>query len=772
LITVGLVAGAIAWLDSRLRTIGVVSAPLAQAGTYAEVMIGIASMGAVFIGLYYAAMSAVATRAYADVSTKIRVLLASDIAGRTYMRLLTFVTCFALLHLALQMTVDYRSGTAAAAALLLGASCVVVFVLLGNRAFHLLDPSNLVDEVSRDFDHWVDRATRGRLRSSEEAFQQHAHAQADASISTLEAIADRSMAALTTLSSRVSTISPLCRQLLFAQLRYISNKAGIPIASRWYARANVHRRWFTTSDTITSIAAQTNTGLPPEIKPDYTWVEKRFDRILESLLVALSRPSYLRDLSNCLIDFSEGMRRRAASGDIAGATTAWRTAAEAISAAFIADKVDAAAQPVVIGVADQLGAIPVSIAVGFREYMERFPLSLLRQEATTLNDYGYRRISFQRYPFHLVERVDWLVERIAFEIRVEDRIVSPGWYLWELISQVEVQHLERALATITQEVATYFVAIRKILWNSDNPLLEAAVVERQLEFCSKARLCVTRAAERFKELSVNRRVTGLPWGAVDEELLRKRVDEHEAELVDQMATLSIRLAVVPFSEAIPDYRGRFLAKLAEAAFDAVVDGQVGRFGKLFPALTVATVKLSDELRAGVIPTEDVRMDPRLVGSVAAIAELLDIAGYANVFSELHGKPALWSSVIATLNGLFQDKAQTGTFLRGVLRFSSYGGFTIPHMSTFRLWRRQRLNESLAPYADRRESSHGFGAKVNHPSPVVRIMADEAGMGTEGLDLFALQYVHGELNVPTSELGYRVERMERYLTRSAGVDDGA
>jgi hypothetical protein len=773
LIMVGLVAGAIAWLDSRLRTVGIVTAPLAQAGTYAEVMIGIASMGAVFIGLYYAALSAVATRAYADVSTRIRVLLASDIAGRTYMRLLTFVTCFALLHLALQVTVDYRSGTSAATALLLGASCVVVFVLLGNRAFHLLDPYNLVDEVSRDFDHWVDRVTRGRLRSSEEAFQQHAHAQADASISTLEAIADRSMAALTTLSSRVSTISPLCRQLLFTELRYISKKAGIPIASRWYARANVHRRWFTTSDTITSVAAQTDTGLPPEIRADYGWVEKRCDRIVEKLLVSLSRPSYLLDLSNCLIDFSEALRRRAVSGDIAGATATWRTTAEAISTALVTNKADGADQTVVIGVADQLGASSVSIAVGFREYMERIALGLLRKEAATLEGYGYRRFSFQRCPFHLVERVDWLVERIAFEIRVEDHIISPGWYQWELISQVEVQHLERALATITQEIAAHFVAIRKILGNSGNPLLEAAMVERQLEFYSKARLCVTRAAERFKELSVNRRVTGLPWATVDEKLLRKKLDEHEAELVDQMATLSIRLAEVPFSETLPDYRGRFLAKLAAAAFDAVVDGQVERFGKLFPALTIATVKLSDELRAGVIPAEEMRMDPRLVGSVAAIAELLDIAGYAAVFSELHGKPALWASVVSTLNGLFnQNRAQIGSFLRAVLRFSSYGGFTIPHMSTFRLWRRQRLSESLAPYADRRGSSYRFGAKVNHPSPVVRIMASEAGMGPEGLDLFALQYVHGELNVPTSALGYRVERMARDLARSAGDDDGA
>src|SRR5208282_1049359 len=122
-------------------------------------------------------------------------------------------------------------------------------------------------------------------------------------------------------------------------------------------------------------------------------------------------------------------------------------------------------------------------------------------------------------------------------------------------------------------------------------------------------------------------------------------------------------------------------------------GQVERFGKLFPALTVATVKLSDELRAGVIPTEEVRMDPRLVGSVAAI-------------SELHGKPALWASVVSTLNGLFnQNKAQTGSFLTAVLRFSSYGGFTIPHMSTFRLWRRQRLGESLALYVDRRRSPY-------------------------------------------------------------------
>ena len=168
------------------------------------------------------------------------------------MGLLTFVTCFALLHLALHVVVpDYKSGIAVILALLLSAVSVIVFVQLGNRAFHLVDPTTFSQELLRELDHWVDRARGTSNRSSWPEFQQHARVQAEYTITTLDAIIERNTASV----SRLNSIPKLCTQLLGAVIRYQSRKSEIPSESRWYPRVTVQRRWFLSDDTVTSTAA-------------------------------------------------------------------------------------------------------------------------------------------------------------------------------------------------------------------------------------------------------------------------------------------------------------------------------------------------------------------------------------------------------------------------------------------------------------------------------------------------------------------------------------
>ena len=403
LVLASLAVAALAWLEHAITASGLQIPSKSASGTYSDVMLGLASMGGVFIGLYYAAVSAVATRAYSDVRAEILFLFAADTAGRTYMRLLTFVTCFALLHLALQLSVGYTSPIAAVFALALGAVSVVVFVRLGNRAFHLLDPTTLTQELLRELDHWSDRALRRRSRSAEPEFQQYARSRGERAVATLEAIADRTM---TTVASRASAIPTLCSKLLRAEIAYLSKKSQIPSDSRWYPQVNVQRRWFTTSDSITSIAAQTGTGLQPEARPDRLWVEKKLDHVLERLVCSLSGSSNADQLLSCLSVLSHAMQRRAGVGDVLGCVAAWENICASLSST-IAKRSDPEAQKVMsLAVIDALGSIPVNIAIGFREYLERLHTAKrLHDVAIELTSTRWR-FPFLECPFHMTERIN------------------------------------------------------------------------------------------------------------------------------------------------------------------------------------------------------------------------------------------------------------------------------------------------------------------------------------------------------------------------------
>jgi hypothetical protein len=750
----------IAWAERQLAAFGWAFTSSSVGNVYTDVMLGVAGMGGVFIGLYYAAVSAVATQAYADVPNEIRFLLSGDIAGRAYMGLLTFVTCFALLHLALHVAVPgYTSGIAVIGALLLSAISVVVFVQLGNRAFHLLDPTAFSHDLLRELDHWVDRARGTRRRSTWPEFQQHAQVQAQSAITILDAIIERSTANVSGLDS----VPKLCTQLLGALIRYQSRKPEIPSDSRWFPPVNVQRRWFLSDDIVTSTAAQTGTALQPDSRTDRSWLEDRIDRTVRKMLSVLAAQGRFDPLLICLTTLARAMQRRARSGDVPGCVSAWTDIAQALIPHIVAHGRQISEDALPLAACDALASIPVSIAIGFREYMEAYPVPLIRRDVGELS--ARKPFPFTRHPFHLAERVHWIAFRTEYEVLAEGSTASPAWYHDELVRQVEVQQLERCIDVLIDITPSHYATIQAALPTTENATFEAAFLERRLEFLTKARFCLERAVARFQELSAQRNITGLPWARIDKDLINRKLVEREGDLVDRMAAVSLALIELTESESVPDYGGRFLAKVAEATFDAAAKGNAQRFAKLFGALALGSLRIAEKLRAKIGP--NVERDPKLIAAVAATAEFLDIAGYALVFSEIHGQPAIWTTAKGVLDYVFKkEPAKSAQYLTAVLGLSEYGRAGIPHMASFRQQRSMELSRQMEPLLSERHGPFAYGRRVNHPNAIVRAVGATMGLSAEGLDVFSFAYVHKELGAPLRDIGYKARNIAERIARES------
>jgi hypothetical protein len=68
----------------------------ADEGVYGTLLGGIASIGAVFIGLYYAGITAVGVAKYSSLPSGIRNMLVSEVFGSAYMRFLALLTFYSL----------------------------------------------------------------------------------------------------------------------------------------------------------------------------------------------------------------------------------------------------------------------------------------------------------------------------------------------------------------------------------------------------------------------------------------------------------------------------------------------------------------------------------------------------------------------------------------------------------------------------------------------------------------------------------------------------
>ena len=121
--------------------------------SYRTLLESVIGVGAVFIGLYYAAISAIGSAIYAKVPNNIRELLAQERFGNAYMRTLALFTSFSVCLLAFH-TAGLEPIILAISLLILGAILMIFgFIRLGARAFNLFDPINLSSNLFVELQH-------------------------------------------------------------------------------------------------------------------------------------------------------------------------------------------------------------------------------------------------------------------------------------------------------------------------------------------------------------------------------------------------------------------------------------------------------------------------------------------------------------------------------------------------------------------------------------------------------------------------------------------
>ncbi len=247
-------------------------------GTLLEAVIGV---GGVFIGLYYAAISAIGSAIYAKVPNNVRDLFAQERVGNAYMRLLASLTSFGVCLLAFH-TAGFEPIIFTIPLLIVGAGVMIIgFIRLGARAFNLFDPTTLSYSLFENLRKLHKQMQAGGYQWSNESFQNHAHKNAQIDIETLSTLSEI-VEKEPHLNGR--PFANLCNYLLSFLRNYDAKRKMIPTNSLWYRRQYEHPDWYRTSDTETSIAQETAAGLQPEIVRDIRWIESEILPIVQRCL--------------------------------------------------------------------------------------------------------------------------------------------------------------------------------------------------------------------------------------------------------------------------------------------------------------------------------------------------------------------------------------------------------------------------------------------------------------------------------------------------------
>ena len=734
--------------DSTYRVVqigGAASISVPTDGDYVTFLAAVSSIGGVFIGLYYAAISAVGGAIYATVPNNIRELLAHERRGNVYMRFLAFLTSLGLILIALRLSGLPRLYVAIPFVTILAGVGIVAFVKLGQQAFYFFDPTTLSGHIFEQLRRWLSMVKAGGYRWQDKVFQHHAYRQSSDTLDTLDTLSD--FTASKTHLSGTSFIN-LTQNLLRFLIHYEFAKRHIPTDSSWYEQRYQHRDWYRTEDSRVSIAHLTGTPLQPDVITDKEWIEGRVIPIVKKCIetnLAEKRYSDVHALFEYLDAYvkvlaKEGAVERAFKFLEEIALVVLGQFAKASDGEII--KVDVLEK---LAVAERLSSLPISVALGYRELLEKLNRESVEQKISCVRWDEFRSIYQQSFPTYCLARLEWFRPRLEFERKIEEQEVTPLWYQTELICQIETDLFSAdTKALVVKGAAFYKSAIAKAL-SYKHPWLAASIMSREWEYWHKIENQLEIWPEKWRSLSSDRHIDGLPWSQFDIARLRSDSQQRQHELLKLMSQQSMLLALLSSRpEGYPDYAGQFLHTSGEAVLDALLANNVELVKSIFESYLHGCFLKFDSLRPKAASL-DWRVQQDFKIAAAALLDVMVVSGYAKLLSEFHGNEALWGEVTAAWNKYLAETREQSPLplLAGAVAFTE-AAFEIPHRAVLRTTWQQKINSKLAS-VPRHEVFHrgtlSSDTVIDHDSALIRVFAQEPyGSFHDGIDVFITYFL--------------------------------
>lgn len=717
-----------------------------QGSDYVTLLASIIGVGGVFIGLYYAAISAVCGAIYARVPNNIRRLLAEEQAGNTYMGSLAVLTslgvCLLVLH-----AVGFEPIVLAILLLPLGAGLMIIgFVRLGAHVLYLFDPTLLSNRLFTQLRRCHERMQAGGYRWSDQSFQNHAHENAQRDIDTLTTVSEIAEKE-PHLNGR--PFADLCEHLLSFLCCYEIGKKSIPTNSRWYRQQYAHPDWYRTDDTQTSIAHETAAIPQPKTVSDPRWIESAILPIVQRCLEINIKENRYNIVNELLWDLDAYLQRLAEEHHVESAFNLMSDVFSwCESLIFIkADKPVIEESPEYMEICERLATMPINVLLGYIRAIKSYGRDAILQRIHDITWKSEKSIYRAGFATHVLERLEWLRSKLAFEEGVEQHIVSPPWYLQELIAQQEAENFRTVLICFYEKVCELYKHWIETAKSSQRPWLVAMTILRESEYWFKIDSHANTLNQLWRDLNSDRRIEGLPWPSLNTDELTEKRNQREKELLKLMSEVNVLLSLIPRPESYPDFAGQFLHAVGEALLPAMCENDFDTVKALFKRYFYGNQLQYNRLRPEEI-TLPLRMERDMKIAVAPLLDLMDISGYAYLLADYHDAPCLKESIVNTWDEYLEQDSGTlplEFFASAVTLTES--AFEIAHRSINRTRWKQIIQRQLRD-VERQEISPGqedlFGETetvVIHESPLVRIFArNDDFLFYDGIDIFLAKYI--------------------------------
>ena len=262
-----------------------------DASTYDTTLGGILGVSGVFLGLYFTAVSVVASTVYAHVSPNIRRVLMNEQVGNTYIGGIATLAAVSAMLLSLHAA-GFRPGICELSLVLaLAVPALLSFPVLGTRALNFFDPVPLASYMNRELVAQIRNASPVGLVWQDPSFQAHYRSRAEIALRSYRQLIDMIISDV----KAPDVLEQTAAQALNLLEWYVLAKTGIPSDSQWFQREAHHKRWLTASFSEASVALQAGLNSNPRWFPIRHRLKKNSANVLDKALADLRLHENLDD---------------------------------------------------------------------------------------------------------------------------------------------------------------------------------------------------------------------------------------------------------------------------------------------------------------------------------------------------------------------------------------------------------------------------------------------------------------------------------------------
>ena len=623
------------WLD-KLALQKFSNLPAINETLVSDILIAMVGIAGVFLGLYCSYIATVFSSKYVNAPQEISNLFRDDLINSKSTEVITNYIIYSIILLISNLLFKNLGIVSILTNMLMAIFAVVSYVHVGRRILGMSNTYFVAEKSYRIFQREFKRISKHKLFAQDENFQNHAKKVARKNIETLKIINSYNLN-----SSEIKTVSlfNFMYNNLIVLYSYLEIKKHIPYNSRWFLSSE-YKKWYKATDTEIGIALNTGTFLKNNDSTDVFWFEKELLKIndpgFEELINSKEYDLVLKYIA-CLENFL--------SLSIDNFNTKFwveyiQKLQNQVSNCIVNDKCDNENE---ILLCESLLATYLQFAIDTKKFVYSFNVSEVLEQSVHNTCFTHAKYS----QIYNSETTDRLYTGIAAEQKIENKRITPDWYIKQNIAK-QIYNIMEQLCDSVRRANDSIIKFAQELHKGKKHIAATLVYTKYIEWYHKIFDSLDRLGKILAESKEHHKeIPNFIWDEYDFNTFVESINEAYINALVEWSNCAMLFTIENWEnyDEFPDMLGSCYNNVCNFLIQAISNNDYDAFKKTYPSLW-GIVTLYQELSRKELSKikEPFKRSAVLAVLCNPILDFGNISGYAYMWGEISGNES-WKTFI-------------------------------------------------------------------------------------------------------------------------------